>query len=163
PSVIPALVRFFSRFGQNERSLFSFLLSNETSGLQEFAAKAIRSTDNSYRLHHFYDYVAANYGDKLGALSLQNHWNHISAVVRSIAPQNPVKVKIAKTVGILNLLQSDQMAPKEQMLLTALADHPTDQNAIRDSIRNLNKKEGILYLRGKAGGYCLWSYTSVNL
>src|SRR5262249_37084402 len=33
PTVVPVLVRLFSRFGQNERSLFSFLLSNEPSGL----------------------------------------------------------------------------------------------------------------------------------
>src|SRR5205823_273218 len=37
PTVLPILVRIFSRLGQNERSLFSFLLSNETFGLQWFA------------------------------------------------------------------------------------------------------------------------------
>ena len=37
PTVLPALIRAFRRFGQNERSLFSFLLSNEPFGLQAFA------------------------------------------------------------------------------------------------------------------------------
>lgn len=163
PSVVPALVRFFSRFGQNERSLFSFLLSSEVGGLQEFARSTAPSTDNCYRLHHFYDYVSANYGDKLGVLSLQNHWNHISAVVRSTGAQLPDKAKIAKTIGILNLLQSDQMAPTEQMVLVTLADHQKEQDNFRDTLRDMNKKESILYLRGKIGGYCLWSHTSVNL
>ena len=37
PTVLPVLVQFFARFGQHERSLFSFLLSSEPFGLQAFA------------------------------------------------------------------------------------------------------------------------------
>src|SRR5204863_3790359 len=64
PSVLPVLVRTFRRFGQNERSLFSFLLSNEPFGLQEFAQAKV--TDSClYRLYNFYDYVRANFGYRL--------------------------------------------------------------------------------------------------
>jgi len=162
PSVVPALVRFFSSFGQNERSLFSFLLSNEAGGLQEFAQTNPPSLENCYRLHHFFDYVAANYGDKLGALSLQNHWNHISAAVCSLS-QWPEKAKVAKTVGILNLLQRERaLVPTEAILPICLADSESRQDTFRDIIRAL-KKEDLLYFRGKSGGYCLWSHTSVNL
>src|ERR1700749_3139895 len=37
PTVLPVLVELFRRFGQNERSLFGFLLSNEPFGLQDFS------------------------------------------------------------------------------------------------------------------------------
>ena len=53
--------------------------------------------------------------------------------------------------------------PTEEMLLLALSDQPREQDALRSTIRDLNKNEGILYFRGKLGGYCLWSHTSVNL
>jgi len=49
PTTIPVLAKLFSRFGQNERSLFSFLLSNEPHGLQSFAQQAPRP-DAFYRL-----------------------------------------------------------------------------------------------------------------
>src|SRR5262249_37950371 len=39
PTTVPVLVRLFSRFGQNERSLYGFLLSEEPHALQAFAAQ----------------------------------------------------------------------------------------------------------------------------
>ena len=37
PTVVPVLIQLFRRFGQNERSLFGFMLSSEPFGLQEYA------------------------------------------------------------------------------------------------------------------------------
>jgi len=166
PSVLPILVRFFSKFGQNERSLFSFLLSNEPGGLLEFALANVPAAGAYYRLHNFYDYVAANYGDKLGALSLQNHWNHIDAVVRSCDIRSPEKSMLVKTVGILNLVQSsnaNEIVPTLEALANALTEHPNEHDRLQDTVRALSKSEGVMHFRGKAGGYCLWSHTSVNL
>jgi hypothetical protein len=39
PTIFPVLVRLFSRFGQNERSLFSFLLSDEPFALKDFSGQ----------------------------------------------------------------------------------------------------------------------------
>src|SRR5262249_51031657 len=55
PTVLPVLMRTFRRFGQNERSLFSFLLSNEPFGLQAFSQN--NAVAELYRLHDLYDYV----------------------------------------------------------------------------------------------------------
>lgn len=163
PSVLPVLVRFFSKFGQNERSLFSFLLSNEPGGLMEFALVNQPASGDYYRLNNFYDYVAANFGDKLGILSLQNHWNHIDAVVRSCDIHSPEKAKVLKTVGILNLVQLNEAVPSDESLSSALAEHQNERDRVRHTIRALWKDEGVLYFRGKAGGYCIWAHASVNL
>ena len=61
PTVLPVLVQFFARFGQHERSLFSFLLSSEPFGLQTFADRRAMAR-NWYRLPDFYDYVRAVFG-----------------------------------------------------------------------------------------------------
>lgn len=57
PTVIPVLVRLFSRFGQNERSLYSFLLSGEPHALQTFACQPV-ATGRYYRIHNLYDCTA---------------------------------------------------------------------------------------------------------
>jgi len=163
PSVLPVLVRFFSKFGQNERSLFSFLLSNEPGGLMEFALANQPTAGTCYRLHNFYDYVAANYGDRLGVLSLQNHWNHIDAVVRSCDVRSPEKTTVVKTVGILNLVQLSEAVPSVEALSNALAERQNERDLVRNTIQALSKDEGLLHFRGKACGYCVWSHTSVNL
>lgn len=163
PSVLPVLVRFFSKFGQNERSLFSFLLSNEACGLLEFSATHPAVSGNYYRLHNFYDYVAANFGDRLGALSLQNHWNHIDAVVRSCDSRSPEKTQIVKTVGIINLVGLNEAIPSQDAIAFALAEQQHEHDSVRSNINALAKADNLLHFRGKAKGYCIWSHTNVNL
>jgi hypothetical protein len=88
PTVIPVLVKLFSRFGQNERSLFSFLLSNEPHGLQAFIQQA-PSAEAFYRIHNLYDYAAASFGYRLSAQSYRNHWNHIDSLIRGLSSGPP--------------------------------------------------------------------------
>lgn len=64
PTVLPVLAKLFHRFGQNERSLFSFLFSSEPNGLRAFAEQAI-TTAGFYRIHHLYDYARACFSQRL--------------------------------------------------------------------------------------------------
>lgn len=162
PSVIPVIVRLFSRFGQNERSLFSFLLSNEPHGLQAFAQNDL-SVDNAFRIHHLYDYAAGNFGHKLSVQSYRNHWNHIDSLVRSFPAGKEVEVAILKTVGLLNLLNSE-MLPTDAAIVEAVGDGSYEgREEVLAVIHHLYHDKKVLYFRGKKGGYCLWSHTSLNL
>lgn len=164
PSVLPVLARFFKRFGQNERSLFSFLLSNEPFGLRAFSERPLTG-DPFYRLHHLYDYVRCNFGHRLALRSYRSHWNHIDSMIQSYVPSAPAELDILKTVGILNLLDTDDLRPTKEMVLLAVApvaDGAKDAQWSR-ALAALRARTGILYDRGRAGGYCLWPYTSVNL
>jgi hypothetical protein len=163
PTVLPALIRIFRRFGQNERSLFSFLLSNEPFGLQAFSEKLIGENE-LYRLHHFYDYVRTNFGHRLAVQSYRSHWNLIDSVVESFATEDELQSQILKTVGILNLLDDGDLLPTEESVVCALAeiDH-RDQKNVRTALKKLHKGKRILYDRGRARGLCLWPHTCVDL
>ena len=163
PTVIPILVRLFTRFGQNERSLFSFLLSNEPFGLQTFAQRPA-SLDAFYRIHDLYDYAASNFGYRLSVQSYRNHWNHIDSLVRSFRSSSDAEIAVLKTVGLLNLINSPELVPNEESLILAVSDGTaSSMESIRTALRRLHKQTSILYSRGRLGGYCLWSHTSVNL
>lgn len=163
PTVLPVLIRTFRRFGQNERSLFSFLLSNEPFGLQAFSEKPLREGE-PYRLHNFYDYVRTNFGHRLAVQSYRSHWNLIDSMIESFATEDDFQVKVLKTVGILNLLNDGDLLPTEASILCALAgsDHE-QQKHIRAAIEKLRKGKRVLYDRGRARGLCLWPHTSVDL
>src|ERR1035437_9144985 len=163
PTILPVLIRMFRRFGQNERSLFSFLLSNEPFGLQTFSAKSLHNAE-SYRLHDFYDYVRTNFGHRLVAQSYRSHWNLIDSLVESFATEDPTQVKILKTVGILNLLNDGDLVPTEEAVVCALAgaDHNA-QKQIRATLEKLRTGRRVLYDRGRERGLCLWTHTSVDL
>lgn len=163
PTVLPVLIRTFQRFGQNERSLFSFLLSNEPFGLQAFSEKRLRESE-PYRLHNFYDYVRTNFGHRLAVQSYRSHWNLIDSVIESFATEDELHIKVLKTVGILNLLNDGDLSPTEESVICALAglEH-SKQKPVHTALEKLHKGKRVLYDRGRARGFCLWPHTSVDL
>lgn len=163
PTVLPVLIRTFRRFGQNERSLFSFLLSNEPFGLQAFSEKRLQE-GGPYRLHNFYDYVRTNFGHRLAVQSYRSHWNLIDSVVESFATEDELHIKVLKTVGILNLLNDSDLLPTEESVICALAGREhSEQKHVRTALEKLHKGRRVLYDRGRARGLCLWPHTSVDL
>ncbi len=163
PTVLPILIRTFRRFGQNERSLFSFLMSNEPFGLQAFSEESLQE-GNLYRLHNFYDYVRTNFGHRLAIQSYRSHWNLIDSVVESFATEDELQVKILKTVGILNLINDGDLLPTEESVVLALARfHPTERKRVQNTLKKFHKDRRVLYDRGRARGLCLWPHTSVDL
>ena len=163
PTVLPLLIRTFRRFGQNERSLFSFLMSNEPFGLQAFSEQNLQE-GNLYRLHNFYDYVRTNFGHRLAIQSYRSHWNLIDSVVESFATEDELQVKILKTVGILNLINDGDLLPTEESVVLALARfHHTEQEQVQGTLKKLHRDRRVLYDRGRARGLCLWPHTSVDL
>jgi hypothetical protein len=157
PSVVPILLQLFSRFGQNERSLFSFLLSNEPFGLQEFSRRLV-SSETFYRLHDLYDYARYSFGARLTHQSFRNNWNHIDSVIESFPVTSKIELRILKTIGLMNLLDTNLFASQE-LLEIAIRGTTSELN---NSIRKLKSKR-VVYHRGVAGGYCLWPHTSINL
>jgi len=163
PTVIPILARLFSRFGQNERSLYSFLLSDEPHALQTFARQPVVA-GTFYRIHNLYDYARAAFGHRLAVQSYRSHWNQIESVVESYTRDDEAGLEILKTVAVLNLIDSPHHIATEQAI--ALAVHGVESGAVKRvkaTLRDLQRGKVVLYFRGAAGGYCLWPHTSVNL
>ena len=156
PTVLPVLAKFFRRFGQNERSLFSFLLSSEPFALRDFSEQEA-GPETIYRLADFYDYAAHNFAHRLSNQSFRSHWNHIDAVIRSGTGEEAEDLWILKTIGILNVTESPELAPSQDLLALALG----STSDLLDRLQALAKRS-ILFDRGRRG-YALWPHTSVNL
>lgn len=159
PTIVPVLVRLFSRFGQNERSLFSFLLSDEPFGLRDFAQQAV-SQNHFYRIHNLFDYAKSAFGHHLGIQSYRSHWNEIDSMIESFQAHEELDLRILKTVGLLNLLDTQNLLPTDDTLLVTVGGV---EGTVSDSIKKLQKNKRVLYSRGAVGGYCLWPHTSVDL
>lgn len=163
PTVLPVLVRLFSRFGQNERSLFSFLFSNEPFGLREFAERPIVE-DQFYRLHNLYDYARSTFGHKLGLQSYRSHWKYIESVIDSFPLDDILGIQILKTVGILNLIDAHNLIASDEAMILAIGKRTAGaKRQVQEKLQSLRRHKRLLYFRGEAGGYCLWPHTSVNL
>ena len=159
----PVLVQFFARFGQHERSLFSFLLSSEPFGLQAFADRRATAR-NWYRLPDFYDYVRAVFGHRLAGRSYSSQWLRMTGTIdRAVAASDldGSEIRVLKAVALLNVLDAEHLTATDAALSAALLDQESS-GEIRRTVTAL-KRRGLLFDRGAAGGYCLWPNTSVNL
>ena len=162
PMLLPVLVKFFSRFGQNERSLFSFLYSSESNAIRAFAEQHDIG-DGFFGMHQFYDYVRSSIGSRLHTRALSSRWSQIESVIDASLGSNIEEVALLKTVGVLNMLDDLKLTAQEDALLAALEKTCLPKCDFAATLGKLRNKKRVLYYRGSAGGYCLWPYTSVNL
>jgi len=163
PLVLPVLIRTFQRFGQNERSLFSFLLSFEPFGLRAFCTSSPVESARPYRLHDFYDYVRLTFGHRLAVASYRSRWSVIESNIESYQSPEPLDHIVLKTIGMLNVLQADDMAPTEEAIQWAVAgSNKAGQAQVASVLKNLRKR-GVIHHRGYSNSYCLWPYSSVDI
>lgn len=159
PTVLPLLVRFFARFGQHERSLFGFLLSSEPCALQGFAEREPGAAV-WYGLPEFYDYIRAVFGHRLAGASYQSNWLRIAATVDTAQDLSELEVRTLKVAAVLSLLDSPELLATDVALRACLS--PVSKLDVDAAVTTLLDR-GLLFRRGKLGGYRLWPNTSVNL
>jgi hypothetical protein len=164
PLAVPIIVRTMHRFGQNERSLFSFLQSSEPYGLQAFSSQLPLQDARLYRIHDFYDYVRANLSHSINLSSTQTHWMTVESIVSSYVTDEISELQVLKTIGMLNLLNANDLLPTESIVVQAVAGTQDDlRSRATHTIDTLKDGKRILYDRGIAGGLCLWPHSSVDL
>lgn len=152
PTVFPVLVKIFSSLGQNERTLYSFLLGAEPFGLQDFFLRT--SGAQLYQLFNLYDYTKATFGSKLSTFSY--HWKAIDALVNSYSGDDAQIGSILKTIGILNLVNANELVASLEVLEIVFG------SSVSKLLSKLAKSH-LIHYRGVSGGYCVWPNTSVNL
>ncbi len=158
-TILPVLVRFFTRFGQHERSLFGFLLSSEPFGLLAFANRVV-APDAWYGLSEFYDYIRAGFGHRLAGASYRNQWLRILATIDAASDLTTTELRVIKAIAVLNLIDADDLLPTEVALHAVFT--PLSSTEIKNALGQL-KDRGLLFQRGTSGAYRLWPNGSVGL
>jgi hypothetical protein len=160
PTVLPVLVRAIRKFGQNERSLFSFISASEPMGLQHHI-QSNRSQIEPYRVHHLFEYVRQNLFPSISTGNSYIQWGFVDSMLASTPLGSIEEESVFKSVALLTLLDAPDLPATEEFLHLAL-DNGSNRRAIAKAIHEM-KSRGVLYERGTARGLCLWPHTSVNL
>ena len=120
------LPHLFRRFGQSERSLFSFLGGSEAFGLGEFLDTHTLAPDAlpSLRPDALYDYALAHLSQSLftvgGAGKL---WAQVTTAVARCENRTPLFGRVVKTVGLLHILgEQTRFSPTREVLHWCLCD-----------------------------------------
>jgi len=133
------------KYGQNERSLFSFIESNDQLGIKEFSQRK----NPYYNLSCVYDYLIHNYYSFLTTRYNPHHsqWAAIrSAIERAeglINENIEDALKIIKTIGLLNIFASASI----KLNADFLADYGKYSLGISDAAKIVKTLENLKIIR----------------
>lgn len=106
------LAKALQRYGQNERSLFSFLEIDESFSFKRFYKDSLsnNSFNRFYNLSYVYDYILEHYFYVISSVTNSDltHWNSIKAALDQVDTRLDDEYildarKIVKTIGLLNI------------------------------------------------------------
>jgi hypothetical protein len=152
----------FQRYGQNERSLFSFLESEDYLGLNDFT-----KGNEYYHVAHIYDYLKYNFHSLLNSRFNPDfaHWKALDESIQRAESvfdeQYDAASQILKTIGLVSIFgRQGQKITKEFLNTYAkIALNLSDTDAI---IERLEAKQIIRY-RNYSKRYVLFKGTDFDL
>ncbi|NJL55083.1 hypothetical protein HC928_07760, partial [bacterium] len=141
--VLPILC---NSYAQSDRSLFSFLSSNESLSFSTF----LRETEfcnelPTIKLDGIYDYFVGALGGGFGARPDLHKWVEVHNLIGSLDDQvSDEELSLLKTIGTLNLIDSfGEFKAKSELVRLACIDTP-DQNYPIETLLNSIRGRGIL-------------------
>lgn len=131
-----ALVRLCRKFGQNQRSLFSFFASRELHGFASFLLQEIlRETVPCYTLPDLYDYVGEALGAGLGVGEGATRWAEVQTALERAASATCEEINLIKAIGLLSAIGAyGEMKPSTEVLRFGSMARPIDFNRQKVSI-----------------------------
>lgn len=107
PATLLVLPELCARYGQNERTLFSFLASPEPQSVTSWLEGQDGDSNlNWVRLDRVYDYFVDSASNFLALNDDGARWTEISTAIRDTHGLTDAQLRVLKTVGVLNLVAS---------------------------------------------------------
>ena len=162
PATFVALATAVKRFGQNQRSLFSFLLAGEAHGLQHFIHSTTLDARRWYRLSELYSYLASLDGITFRQGDRARKWELLKETLAHGPALEPLEQDVVKAVGLLNVLDPVPFIRSDAAGITfALADSEGAED-VNAALKRLVERK-VLYYRTAQRDYCIWKHSSVDL
>ena len=150
------------RYGQNERSLFSFLSSKDNDSINNFEPTAAQT----YNLANVYDYITYNFYSYLSEVNADStNWRAIRVALERVEGFSAVEridnaSKIVKTIGLCNLfgnaINFDERALSQYAKLALNISNPEE---IINELENLK----IIRFAKYKSQYIIFEGTDVNI
>jgi hypothetical protein len=161
PATVLALARLCRKFGQNQRSLFSFLVAREPFGFVEFLEQEVRSADPPcYRLSHLYDYITSSLGSGLNVGDAAARWAEVQNALDRAAQCGDAEVGLIKNIGLLSALGGiGEMKPSLPVLSFATSATPGETAALKSAL----VKRSLVVERRYNDTLALWEGSDIDL
>ncbi|MCA1579162.1 MAG: hypothetical protein LC794_17575 [Acidobacteria bacterium] len=161
PVAVLTLIRLCRKFGQNQRSLFSFLTSREPHGFANFLQQEIEEgTGPWFTLTDLYDYVAEFLGQGLGVGEGATRWAEVQSALERAAEMRPQEIRFIKSIGLLSAVGSyGELKPSVGVLQFSLS----QSGAEFKKTQNTLLQHSIIVERKHSATLALWEGSDIDL
>lgn len=131
-------------YGQNERSIFSFLTSREAQSFQNFLDKTPADSELLYTPDLIFDYLKANQTYVYSSARDMHQWEEAATIVaRAERNCSELEIKLIKTIAIIAILgRSHFITPSFELLRLCFADISEDE--FKAALKHLSDIKAIL-------------------
>ena len=162
--VLPTLC---NRYAQNDRSLFTFLSSNEPHSLTSFLNETESSKKlKSLKLDRLYDYFVESAGLLSSSKVRNQRWIEIHGRISDARGLDADSLSVLKAIGLLNLVSlSGSLKATSKSVIYALSDSVDDNKEIlywKKVIKNLRKK-GFVTWRKQLDELRIWEGSDFDI
>lgn len=169
PVSLAALPELCERYGQNERTLFSFLASHEPQSIATF----LRTTDWDpgaalpvVRPDRLYDYFIDAATNLVSVSPNASRWVEIDSRIRDAVGLSEGARRVLKTVGLLNLVSAGGVLRASSALVNyATVDGASGTRTSKEVAARLRELEaaGLITFRDFADEYRVWNGSDFDL
>lgn len=160
PTLLLALPYIFKRFAQNERSLFSYLASEEYAGFQNSIRENVVEEDHGFiRINDIYDYLLSNYEIGLSRNPHSKKMLEANDVINSRFRLTEFQTCALKTIAVLNSLSEiSPLRATKAMLELSLPKEGDIENLLQYLV-----KQSLITFRKLDCSYRIWEGSDVDL
>jgi hypothetical protein len=164
PLTVAVLPDLCSRYGQNERTLFSFLAGPEPRAVPRLMEQHAWESGDPVPfigLDAVYDYFLDSAATSIAASSSAGRWLEVESRIRDATGLSELQLRTLKSVGVLNLAGSAGSL-RASAELVGLACAGLEPGAVAAELRHLETL-GLLTYREFADEYRLWEGSDYDL
>ncbi len=167
PITALALPQLCVRYAQNDRSLFTFLTSEEPYAFAEFLNATMVEGEGipTLKLHQVYDYFVESVGGLASRPNLQR-WVEIQSLIQDARDQSPEVLHVLKTIGVLNLVTlRGKLRATPHLVALALCDRPQRKRDIArwKKLINTLQEKGVITYRRQLDELKIWEGSDFNV
>lgn len=165
PLALAVLPDLCSRYGQNERTLFSFLTGSEPAALPRFLQRNKWQPGQPIPmagLDVLYDYFLESSSSMIGVADGASRWIEIETRIRDTYGLSDRELKALKAIGVINLVSSGGRIRASKALLKLALTDGTLINDVDQLLESLAER-GLITFRAFSDEYRIWQGSDYDL
>lgn len=168
PLTALALPILCSKYSQNDRTLFTFLSSEEPNSFASFLKSTSFENENleCLKLYHLYDYFIETAGLSFSMRPQLQRWVEIHSRITDAKYLEPELVNILKTIGILNLISTTgYLKASKKTVAHAMCNVPNNQRDLTRWGASIDKiiRKGFLTWRKQIDELRIWEGSDFDI